>query len=79
MTYTTIKIPVESHRLMAVLAEKSKKTKQDVLFLSLKDFEKKLFWEQCSARYAQLATEEERNDNEQLYENTLLDGLEDEY
>lgn len=79
MTYTTIKIPVESHRLITALSERSNKTKQEVLLQSLKDFEDKLFWEQCSERYAQLAAESYCNEDEQIYQGTLMDGIEDEY
>lgn len=79
MTYTTIKIPVDAHKLIASLALKSNQTKQDVLIHSLKEYETKIFWENCRSRYEEVAKDKDQNLDSNLYENTLSDGLEDEY
>ncbi len=79
MTYTTIKIPVDAHKLIASLALQSNQTKQDVLMQSLKEYESKIFWENCRARYEEVSKDKDPNEDVTLYENTLSDGLDDEY
>ena len=75
MNYTTIKIPVETHRKIKSLAKKTNLPQQDLLAATLRDFEEKLFWDKCDEAYSK----NDRDEDDQLYENTLMDGIEDEY
>ncbi len=79
MTYTTIKIPKELHVWIGDLAAKTHLSRQEVMQRSLKELEEKLFWEECQNRYKALADSGIIDDELRLYENTLADGLEDEY
>ena len=78
MNYTTIKIPAETHRLIKSLSAIASLSQQELLQVSLLDYQKKLFWEQCSKAYSQ-AVEMAVHDDTHLYENTLMDGLDEEY
>jgi hypothetical protein len=83
MDYTTIKIPVEMHRLIKNLAITANIAQQEVLQECLKDYEKKIFWEKFNLKYKEITDEKithlSDDNDEILYENTLLDGLYDEY
>lgn len=82
MEYTTIKIPSQTHKLIKALAQKASIAQQELLEISLKEYERKLFWEECQQKYEELALSdkfEEYNEDLKLYENTLLDGLDNEY
>jgi hypothetical protein len=81
MDYTTIKIPVDTHRLIKILAQQSNMQQQELLTKCLKDYETKLFWEQALAKYSEIAatTNNSPGEDESLYDNTLMDGLDDEY
>jgi hypothetical protein len=83
MNYTTIKIPAETHRLIKKLAIKTSMAQQDVLAKCLKIFEEQIFWEQCKIAYEDLSNNEidnlEEINESKLLENTLMDGLDDEY
>lgn len=77
MSYTTIKIPVETHRKLKSLSLLTMISQQDLLNKCLLDFEANLFWEKCESAYAKNNTI--GNIDELLYSNTLSDGIEDEY
>jgi hypothetical protein len=81
MNYTTIKIPAETHKIIKNLAVRANLAQQELLYKCLMDFEKKLFWEQCQRAYSKTALSEDSSisDDSLLYENTLMDGLDDEY
>jgi len=81
MSYTTIKIPVEIHKKIKFLSSQAKIAQQELLIQCLLDYENKLFWIEFNNAYSVAKTNEETsiNDDELLYENTLMDGLDDEY
>jgi len=78
MNYTTIKIPEITHNLIKDLCMLSNLSQQKLIYNSLQEYKKKLFWEQSNYAYSKLNNTNE-NDDLSLYENTLLDGIEDEY
>jgi len=78
MSYTTIKIPETTHKLIKDLCELSNLSQQKLIFNSLQDYKKKLFWEQCNSAYSE-AKNVDDSDDLSIYENTLLDGIDDEY
>ncbi len=78
MNYTTIKIPELTHNLIKDLCVLSNLSQQKLIYNSLQEYKKKLFWEQCNAAYSKQKNTNEGDDSH-LYENTLLDGIEDEY
>lgn len=75
MNYTTIKIPVETHRKIKLLAKKANLNQQELLAATLADFEEKIFWDKCDEAFAK----NKQSEDSKLYENTLMDGIEDEY
>ncbi len=82
MNYTTIKIPVETHRLIKSLAAVSNMAQQDLIEKCLRIYEEQIFWEQCRAAYSELSDrkpDQNETDDTKLYENTLADGLDEEY
>jgi hypothetical protein len=78
MNYTTIKLPVTTHKLIKDLCILAKLPQQEIIFNSLQDYKKKLFWEQCNSAYSKLDNINDKDDW-RIYENTLIDGIEDEY
>ncbi len=78
MNYTTIKIPEKTHKLIKDLCELSNLPQQKVILNSLEEYKKKLFWEQCNLAYSKLNLNNDPDDTK-IYENTLMDGIEDEY
>lgn len=79
MTYTTIKIPKEIHLRLGALAVRTQLSRQDVLLRGIKELEDKLFWEECQKKYKETAASGPDDTEEALYENTISDGLDDEY
>ena len=78
MNYTTIKVPVTTHKLIKDLCELAQMPQQELIYNSLLDYKKKLFWEQCNSAYSKVNNTNVTDDSS-LYDNTLLDGLDDEY
>jgi hypothetical protein len=78
MTYTTIKVPVTTHKLIKDLCLLANMPQQELIYNCLQDYQKKLFWEQCNTAYSNVNNINDPDDLA-LYENTLLDGIEDEY
>lgn len=78
MSYTTIKIPKSTHQIIKELTLLSELPQQQLIYNSLQEYKKKLFWEQCNSAYSKLNNGED-SDSNSLYDNTLMDGLEDEY
>lgn len=78
MNYTTIKVPVSTHKLIKDLCVLAKLPQQELIYNSLQDYKKKLFWEQCNSAYSKLINVNDEDDLS-FYDNTLLDGIEDEY
>ena len=78
MNYTTIKISETTHKLIKDLCVFSNLPQQKLIYNSLLDYQKKLFWEQCNSAYSNINNINDTDDLS-IYENTLLDGLEDEY
>ena len=78
MGFTTIKIPDSTHKLIKDLCLLSNLPQQKLIHDSLIDYQKRLFWEKCNSAYSK---NNQINDKDELslYENTLLDGIEDEY
>ncbi len=75
MTYTTIRIPVDAHKLVKELSAKTKLAQQVVLERALKIFEEQQFWEECRIAYENLSNNTtllaaEKEETE-LWENTL--------
>lgn len=51
---------------------------QQLIYNSLQEYKKKMFWEQCKIAYSN--SSKNNNDEENnLYDNTLMDVIEDEY
>lgn len=78
MDYTTIKIPVSTHLIIKELCQLSNESQQKIIFKSLQAYKEKLFWENANTSYARLNSVQNQNEVK-LYENTLMDGIEDEY
>lgn len=78
MDYTTIKIPVSTHLIIKELCHLSNESQQKIIFKSLQAYKEKLFWENANTSYARLNSVQNQNEVK-LYENTLMDGIEDEY
>lgn len=78
MDYTTIKIPVSTHLIIKELCQLSNESQQKIIFKSLQAYKEKLFWENANTSYARLNSVQNQNEDK-LYENTLMDGIEDEY
>ena len=78
MNYTTIKVPATTHKLIKDLCVMAQLPQQELIYNSLQDYRKKLFWEQCNSAYAKSNSSHDTDDLS-LYDNTLLDGLDDEY
>ena len=83
MTYTTIRIPKEAHQLMKELAQKNKIAQQDLIMKALKILEEQYFWDECKKAYQIISENPGDLTNEinetKLFENSLMDGLDDEY
>jgi hypothetical protein len=82
MEYTTLKISKSVHKLIKDIALKENIPQNEVLDLSLKEYEKKLFWEKCKNAYEALSVAEDKIDyqsEQELLDGTLMDGLDDEY
>ncbi len=78
MNYTTIKIPESTHKLIKDLCLLSNISQQKLIYDSLQDYKKKIFWEKCNIAYSESENIADQDDLN-LYENTLMDGIDDEY
>jgi len=82
MTYTTIRIPTETHQLIKELSKKTQEAQQEVVNHALRIYEEQQFWEDVAKFYEDLVNDPvayaEELEERKLYENTLMDGLEDE-
>jgi len=78
MSFTTIKIPDSTHKLIKDLSLLTNLPQQKLIYNSLLEYKKKLFWEQCEIAYSKLNNADDSEDSK-IYENTLLDEIEDEY
>ena len=81
MTYTTIRIPTETHQLIKELSKKTQEAQQEVVNHALRIYEEQQFWEDVAKFYEDLVNDPvayaEELEERKLYENTLMDGLED--
>ena len=82
MTYTTMRIPTETHQLIKELSKKTQSAQQDVLNRALRIYKEQQFWEECTKAYEDLANDPvahaEELAEQKLWDCTLMDGLEDE-
>lgn len=73
----------ETRQTIKDLAVKSNPAQQEPLSKALQIFEANLFWERCQAAYEKLSLNTEEMEQEsaesELYINTLMDGIDEEY
>jgi len=79
MSASTVRISEASHQMLKELAEQTGQTMMDVLSKALDAYQRKLFFEQMNAGYAELRADpkawaEHLGDREQ-WDTTLMDGL----
>jgi predicted transcriptional regulator len=77
----TVRITPQTHETLKSLAEQSGETMQAVLDRLVAQEREALFWQQTNAAYAALRADEaawqEEIAERALWENTLMDGLDD--
>lgn len=78
MDYTTIKIPKSTHQIIKDLSLMTDLPQQQLIYNSLQEYKKKMFWEQCKLAYSNSSGNNNDEENN-LFDNTLMDGIEDEY
>ena len=82
MAGTTVRIREETHVTLRELAEKSRESMQDVLAKAVEAYRREQFWRETSEAYAAMRADpiawKERQDEMSLWDNTLMDGLDDE-
>ncbi len=79
MSASTVRISEASHQMLKELAEQTGQTMMDVLSKALDAYQRKLFFEQMNAGYAELRADpkawaEHLAEREQ-WDTTLMDGL----
>src|SRR5207244_2260892 len=79
MSAPTVRITETSHHMLKELAERTGQTMMDVLDMALKEYRRKLFFEQLNAGYAELRADPkawaEHLAERKLWDATLMDGL----
>lgn len=81
MSSLTVRIDVRSHQTLSELAAQTGETMQALLARAIEDYRRKKFLEELNASYAALRSDpvawQEELEERKLWENTLMDGLED--
>lgn len=81
MKTTTVRISQKSHSKLHEIAERENHPLQQILDKAIEHYYEKLFWEQTHQAYARLKDNPEEwkdeQDERQIWENTLKDGLSD--
>ena len=82
MPSTTVRIKPHSHQALRELARTSGKSLQDVLERAIEGYRRNRILDNVNDSYARLRSDQNRwreeLDERALYENTLMEGLEDE-
>lgn len=82
MPTTTIRVSKHIHEQLRALAQQTGTTMQEVISKAIEQYQEQLFWQRAHEGYARLRqdpdTWREELDERRLWDNTLMDGLEEE-
>ncbi|MBM2811029.1 MAG: hypothetical protein HW416_1788 [Chloroflexi bacterium] len=82
MAGTTVRLSEETRAIVKELAGKTNESMQDVLAKAVESYRREQFWRETNQAYAEMRANPEEwkeyQDELRLWENTLMDGLEDE-
>lgn len=82
MPTTTIRVSKKTHDQVRALAQQTGETMQEVISRAIEQYQEQLFWRQVNEAYARLRQNptawQEELEERRLWDNTLMDGLEEE-
>lgn len=82
MPTTTIRVSKHIHDQVRALAQQTGTTMQEVISKAVEQYQEQLFWQQVHEAYARLRQDpvawQEELEEQRLWDNTLVDGLEKE-
>jgi Arc/MetJ-type ribon-helix-helix transcriptional regulator len=82
MQTTTVRVSKQTHAQLRLLSQQIGESMQDVIAKAVELYQEQIFWQEVREAYARLRHDpqawQEELEERRLWENTLMDGLEEE-